>query len=449
MSAFVVGSGGSIDSTRVGRSVSSSFCGSAYAHVYSVPRTFVRGDLYEQFLIDASSSRRISNSSTRRNYSKKDTIRCDADYYSRLGVSRDADEKTLKKAYRQLARKYHPDVNDAPDAKETFQKITEAYEVLSDSNMRARYDQFGEAGVKGAAAGGGPGFSSDFGDFGPFSDMFETFFGGSGGGARSRSRRAGPVQGEDLRLEIELGFEKAVFGGDHVIRYSHLQNCSPCRGTGAKDGASRVSCGTCGGRGVVVQVARTPLGAFQTQSTCPTCQGEGETVKEFCSSCGGKGRTQVTKSSTVTVPPGVDSGSRLRVRGDGDDGIRGGPPGDLYVVLRIRPHPQFTREGMNIYARASISYLDAILGTTLEVPTLDGDQKLKIAPGTQPGTRLCIEGKGVPKLGNKFVRGDHYVTVDVVIPTKLSSEEKKLLTQLAEKSKSSSGSGEGFFKFRK
>jgi len=377
-------------------------------------------------------------------------IVCDADYYSRLGVGRNADEAALKKAYRKLARKYHPDVNDTDDAKERFQEITEAYEVLSDPNMRARYDQFGEAGVKGAAAGGaGASGFGDFGDFGPFSDVFESFFGGAAGGARAGRggpRRTGPSPGEHLRVDVDLDFEKAVFGGEHKIRFSHLETCSSCKGSGAKSGSSRVTCNTCNGQGVVMQVARTPLGAFQSQTTCPTCRGEGDVVKEVCTSCGGKGRKQVSKTLKVTIPPGVDNGSKLRVRGEGDAGPRGGPAGDLYVALRAKPHASFTREGMNIFSRISVSYLDAILGADVQVPTLDGEHTLKVSAGTQPGTQMKIDGKGVPNLNNKYVRGDHYVTVDVAIPKKLSADEKKVLRELQDKSSSSKSTREGLFK---
>ncbi|KAA8496214.1 Chaperone protein DnaJ [Porphyridium purpureum] len=370
-----------------------------------------------------------------------------SDYYARLGVSRSATDAELKKAYRSLARKYHPDVNDSPDAKEKFQSLTEAYEVLSDSSMRKRYDQFGEAGVKGAAAGAGPGGAgfADFGDFGPFGDVFESFFGGQGG-ARARSRRStGPQPGEDMRVDVEIPFDLAAFGGQHSIRFSRLENCKTCKGSGAKEGSSRTTCGTCSGQGMVIQVTRTPLGDFQSTTTCPTCRGEGDTVKEFCSSCGGRGRNQVSKPLNLTVPAGVDTGSRLRIRGEGDAGPRGGPAGDLYVMVRVQPHKTFKRQGMNVFSDVSISYLDAILGAEIEVDTLDGDVKLKIAPGTQPDTQLSIRGKGVPKLGNKAIRGDHYVTIKVSIPTRVSAEEKKTLEKLRGK-ESSDG---GFFKFGK
>lgn len=300
--------------------------------------------------------------------------------------------------------------------------------------MRQRYDQFGEAGVKGAT--GGSGFS-DFSaqDFGSFSDIFDTFFGGSGattgGSARSR-RRAGPQPGDDLRLDVDVPFEKAVFGAEQKIRFSHLENCGTCSGSGVKPGSKPRQCGTCDGSGNVTQVVRTPLGMFQQTSTCNACRGTGEVVDEFCASCGGRGRMQATKQLMITVPPGVDTGSRLRVRGEGDAGPRGGPPGDLYVMLRVKSSPDFTREGTNIYSKVKVSYLDAILGRVIAVKTVDGVVEVNVAPGTQPGAVLRIDGKGIPKLGNASIRGDHFVTIVVKIPTRLSAEEKGLVMQLDE-----------------
>eukprot|EP00184_Porphyridium_aerugineum_P000204 CAMPEP_0184695948 /NCGR_PEP_ID=MMETSP0313-20130426/3400_1 /TAXON_ID=2792 /ORGANISM="Porphyridium aerugineum, Strain SAG 1380-2" /LENGTH=500 /DNA_ID=CAMNT_0027154477 /DNA_START=184 /DNA_END=1686 /DNA_ORIENTATION=+ len=435
--------------------------GSSYHHRIGNASRLVR-NAYNQGDSGADAGSYIGDDVSRHDFTQ---ARADEDYYKRLGVTKSVTEDELKKAYRKLARKYHPDVNDAPDAKEKFQSITEAYEVLSDPQMRQRYDQFGEAGVKGAGASAGAGFS-DFGDFGPFSDMFETFFGGqtAGAGARGRSRRStGPQPGDDMRIDVEIPFEMAAFGGKHSIRYTRLENCVPCNGSGAKAGTTRVTCTTCNGTGVVVQVARTPLGAFQSQSTCPTCRGEGEMIKEYCTSCSGKGRIQNQKPLTITIPPGVDTGSRLRVRGEGDGGVRNGPPGDLYVMVRVKPHKEFQRQGMNVFSTISVSYLDAILGADVVVSVLKdpnnpkdtGEYSLRVSAGTQPGTQLKIEGKGIPKLGSEFVRGDHYVTVNVTIPTRLSSEEKALLQELNEKRGGSAvggkdkDKGEGFFGFRK
>lgn len=359
-------------------------------------------------------------------------IRCDRDYYEVLGVSRSASESELKKAFRDLARKYHPDVSKEPDAKTRFQEIANAYEVLSNSEMRQRYDQFGEAGVKGAAAGGG-GFSDFATDFGSFSDIFDTFFGGQQGGAgtgRSR-KRSGPQPGDDLRLDVDIEFEKAVFGGEEKIRFSHLENCNTCSGSGVKPGTSPRTCSACNGQGTVVQVARTPLGMFQQTSTCSTCRGTGEVVEKYCGTCGGRGREQRAKQLMITVPAGVDTGSRLRVRNEGDAGPKGGSPGDLYVMLRVKSSSQFKRDGINISSSIDISYVDAILGKRVGVKTVDGPVDLNIPAGTQPSTTLRIAGKGVPKLGNANIRGDHFVNVKVKIPSKLSSEERRLVEELS------------------
>eukprot|EP00177_Eucheuma_denticulatum_P000003 GFKZ01000004.1.p1 GENE.GFKZ01000004.1~~GFKZ01000004.1.p1 ORF type:complete len:539 (+),score=78.17 GFKZ01000004.1:238-1617(+) len=387
-----------------------------------------------------------------------------ADFYQTLGVSRNASEQEIKSAFRQKARKLHPDVNKAADAKERFQEVSRAYEVLSDPNMRQRYDQFGEAGVSTSAAGGpgGAGFA-DMSDFG-FSDIFDTFFGGqtagAGSGARGR-RRNGPQQGDDLRLDVDVPFETAVFGGEQKIRFSHLETCNACDGSGIKKGSSMKTCTNCDGTGTVTQVVRTPLGMFQQTSTCTVCGGTGEVVEEYCGSCGGRGRNQVTKQLMITVPAGVDSGSRLRVRGEGDAGVRGGPTGDLYVVLRVKESREWRREGVNLYSEVEVSYLDAILGRKVAVKTVDGRLDVDVKAGTQPGDVIRIEGRGVPKLGNSKVRGDHFVTVKVKIPTRLSSAEKKLVAELDELSRgkgkagSVAGNGatagkerkEGFFNF--
>lgn len=389
-----------------------------------------------------------------------------ADFYQTLGVSRNASDQEIKSAFRQKARKLHPDVNKAPDAKERFQEVSRAYEVLSDPNMRQRYDQFGEDGVSTSAAGGaggGPGFA-DFGDFGSFSDIFDTFFGGqaAGAGAGTRGRRRnGPQQGDDLRLDVDVAFETAVFGGEQKIRFSHLETCGACDGSGIKKGSAMKTCTNCDGTGTVTQVVRTALGMFQQTSTCTVCGGTGEVVEEYCGSCGGRGRNQVTKQLMITVPPGVDSGSRLRVRGEGDAGVRGGPSGDLYVVLRVKNSNEWRREGVNLYSEVEVSYLDAILGRKVAVKTVDGRLEVDVKAGTQPGDVIRIEGRGVPKLGNSKVRGDHFVTVKVKIPTRLNAAEKKLVAELDELSRgkgkagSVAGNGtaagkerkEGFFNF--
>ncbi|MFM7528699.1 MAG: molecular chaperone DnaJ [Nodosilinea sp.] len=350
------------------------------------------------------------------------------DYYDVLGVSRSADQEEIKRAYRRLARKYHPDVNKDPGAEDTFKEINRAYEILSEPEIRARYDRFGEAGVGGAAAGGYP----DFGDVGGFADIFESFFGGFGGGAGQVGRRRSPTRGDDLRLDLKLDFKEAVFGGEKEIKISHLETCGTCKGSGAKPGTRPSTCGTCGGTGQVRRATRTPFGSFTQVSACPTCNGSGEVIEDRCESCGGSGQIQETKKLKITIPAGVDNGTRLRVSSEGDAGLRGGPAGDLYVYLFVSEDPAFKRDGINILSDLRISYLQAILGSKLSIDTVDGPVELEIPAGTQPGTVLTLENHGVPKLGNPVSRGDHLITVQVNIPTRLKPEERELVEKLAE-----------------
>ncbi|AFY64885.1 molecular chaperone DnaJ [Geitlerinema sp. PCC 7407] len=351
------------------------------------------------------------------------------DYYETLGVARDADKEEIKRAYRRLARKYHPDVNKEAGAEDRFKEINRAYEILSEPEMRARYDRFGEAGVGSGA--GAAGFQ-DFGDVSGFADIFESFFSGFAGGApQGTARRRGPARGDDLRLDLKLDFREAVFGGEREIRVPHLENCGTCNGTGAKSGTRPRTCSTCNGSGQVRRATRTPFGSFTQVSVCPTCNGEGQVVEEKCEVCGGNGRKQETKKLKITIPAGVDSGTRLRVSKEGDAGQRGGPPGDLYVYLFVNEDPEFQRDGINILSEIKISYLQAILGCRLEVNTVDGPEELLIPAGTQPGTVLTLESRGVPKLGNSVSRGDHLITVQVEIPTRVSTEERELLEKLA------------------
>lgn len=351
----------------------------------------------------------------------------EVDLYSRLGIARGASDKEIKNAYRQAARKYHPDVNPSDDAKSKFQSINEAYSVLSDPEMRQRYDQFGMAGVKGMG-GGGQGMQ-DF-DLG---DIFESFFGGGGpGGGPGARRRAGPRPGEDLRFDLDIDFQTALFGGQKKIRINQLESCDTCSGSGVAPGASVKTCSTCGGSGVVVQVVNTILGRMQQQSQCPTCSGTGTVVEKYCGTCDGKGVVKRSKKLNVNIPPGVQDGNRLRIRGEGDAGPKGGPSGDLYVFLKVEPDRRFRREGMDIYADLTVSYLDAILGSVIRIPTVDGDIDLTLPAGTQPGTTLRIEGKGAPKLNNVNLRGSHFVNVKVQIPKRLSSSERDLILKLKE-----------------
>ncbi|KAJ7553237.1 hypothetical protein O6H91_06G089400 [Diphasiastrum complanatum] len=364
----------------------------------------------------------------RRSRSSRFTMRADGDYYSTLGVSKNASKSEIKSAYRKLARQYHPDVNKEASAEKKFKEISNAYEVLSDDEKRSIYDRYGEAGLKGAAAGAG---ASDFSN--PF-DLFETFFGSMGGMGGGRAARNRPMQGDDERYDILLDFREAVFGTDKEIEVTRLETCNTCSGSGAKPGTSPSTCSTCGGQGQVVSTAQTPLGDFRQVSTCPSCGGSGE-MSTPCNTCGGEGRVRKPKRISLKVPAGVDSGSRLRVRSEGDAGRRGGPPGDLYVFINVRADPELKREGNNILISCKVSYIDAILGTTVKVPTVDGTVDLKIPAGTQPGTTLVMAKKGVPFLGKPNLRGDQLVRVQVEIPKRLSGEERKLIEDLASLSK--------------
>ncbi|MCZ2202624.1 molecular chaperone DnaJ [Cylindrospermopsis raciborskii] len=366
------------------------------------------------------------------------------DYYEILGVSRDADKEQIKQAYRRQARKYHPDVNKEPGAEEKFKEINRAYEVLSEAETRERYNRFGEAGVSGAA-----GFQ-DMGDAGGFADIFESIFsgfaGGMGGPTQQQRRRGGPVRGDDLRLDLKLEFREAVFGGEKEIRIAHQETCEVCSGTGAKPGTRPRTCSTCSGSGQVRRVTRTPFGSFTQVSTCPTCNGTGSVIEDKCESCDGKGMKQVTKKLKVTIPAGVDNGTRLRISQEGDSGQRGGPAGDLYVYLFVNDDEEFQRDGINILSELKISYLQAILGCRIDVNTVDGPVELTIPPGTQPNTVMKLENRGVPRLGNAVSRGDHLLTVLIDIPTKVTPEERELLEKLAKIKGDRTGKGglEGF-----
>ncbi|MEM1309920.1 MAG: molecular chaperone DnaJ, partial [Cyanobacteria bacterium P01_H01_bin.153] len=315
-------------------------------------------------------------------------------------------------------------------AEELFKEVNRAYEILSEPEVRARYDRFGEAGVGGAAGGAG-GFQ-DFGDMGGFADIFESFFGGFGGTSAGSARRRGPTRGDDLRLDLKLSFKDAIFGGEKEIKIGHLEICDTCNGSGAKPGTRPVTCSTCGGTGQVRRTTRTPFGSFAQVSACPTCNGTGEMVEERCDTCSGSGQRQESKKLKITIPAGVDNGTRLRVSGEGDAGQKGGTAGDLYVYLFVEENEQFRRDGINILADLKITYLQAILGAKIEAETVDGKVDLAIPAGTQPNTVLRLENRGVPKLGNPVSRGDHLITIQVQIPNKLSSEERELVEKLAE-----------------
>ena len=370
-----------------------------------------------------------------------------SDFYQLLGVSKNADADTLKRAYRKLARQYHPDINKDPGAEEKFKEIGRAYEVLADPSTRARYDQFGEAGLGGAAG------MPDMGDMGGFADLFETFFNGFGGqgspGAGARTQRRGPQQGDDLRYDLNIDFKQAIFGEQREIKIPHLETCLTCKGVGAKPGTGPVSCSTCGGSGQVRRATRTPFGNFTQVAECPACSGLGQTINDPCASCGGNGVKQVRKKLRINIPPGVDTGTKLRVSGEGNAGLKGGPPGDLYVFLKVKSDSKLKREGINIFSEVSISYLQAILGDTIGIDTVDGRVDLQIPGGTQPNSTLTLENKGVPRLGNPVARGNHDVLIKVKLPIRINEDERSLLEKLAShhSSKNTSANSGLFSKF--
>jgi molecular chaperone DnaJ len=353
------------------------------------------------------------------------------DLYEILGVSRSANDTEIKKAYRKLAREYHPDVNKDPGAQDKFKEVQKAYDILSDTKKKAQYDQFGvtddQPGAGGFGGGGFGGFSG-FGGAESFEDIFDSFF---GGGGRQTRRKGGPRQGEDLRYDLEISLEEAAQGVEKKIEIYHLNQCQKCDGTGAKPGTSKTSCSKCNGSGQVHTVQRTILGSFSQVSACPECRGAGEIIKSPCTNCHGKGLEKQKRQISVKIPAGVDSGNRLRVSGEGNHGEGGGPAGDLYVFISVKSHAYFKREEDSIYLSISLPYVQLVLGTEVTVPTLSGKTKLKVPAGTQPGTMFRLKGKGVAHL-QKYGTGDQYVEVNVAIPKTLNSQEKKIVQELAD-----------------
>lgn len=352
------------------------------------------------------------------------------DFYEVLGVPRGASDDEIKKGYRKLARQYHPDINKEAGAEERFKELSEAYEVLSDAQKRARYDQFGHA----ASGAGGAGFEG-FEGFGGFSDIFEAFFGGAAGAGGARRRR-GPERGADLRFDLDLPFPEAVFGAERVVEIAHLETCKDCSGSGAKEGSSVSTCGQCQGTGQITQSQRTIFGQFSQVAPCPRCQGEGKIVETPCNTCKGAGRNRHAKKLSVKIPAGVDTGARLRVTGEGDVGPKGGPPGDLYIVLHVRTDDRFERQDTELFYTQAVTFPQAALGDEIDVPTLEGTEKIKVPAGTQHGTIFLLKGQGVPFLGDpRGRRGDLHVEVKIAVPTKLSEEEADLLRRFDEVSK--------------
>lgn len=352
------------------------------------------------------------------------------DYYEILGVSKDASKDEIKSAFRRKARTLHPDVNKAPDAEEKFKELGKAYETLMDDNKRATYDRYGEDGLKNAGFDTNGPFAGGFGDL---NDIFNSFFGGMGGfGFGGRSDPNAPVEGDDLRLDIEIDFEKAVFGCEKEIKFDHLELCPSCGGTGAEKGSKPETCPTCHGTGQVQQVMRTPLGSIAQIVTCPDCHGAGKKISKPCKDCKGQGKIQKEKKINIKIPAGVDNMSKIRVSHEGDAGTNGGPAGDLYVVLHVKASDYFKREGNDVYSRLDITPAQAALGDEVVVKTLDGEQKITVQAGVQSGNSIKIKGAGVPYIARPSQRGDHIVVVAVKTPTKLSDEERNLYRKLYE-----------------
>ena len=352
------------------------------------------------------------------------------DYYEVLGVDRNASESDIKKAYRKLAKQHHPDVNPGDKAAEAkFKEASEAYEVLSDSQKKSNYDQFGHAGNDAGFGGFGGG---DFGGFSDISDIFETFFGGSGfGGRSSGKRRNGPQKGADLKYSMEITFEEAAFGVEKDVTIARMENCNTCGGSGAKPGTNPETCKHCGGSGQVQVKQSTPFGQFVNSKVCDVCKGEGKININPCSTCGGKGKVRKTVTLKVNVPAGIDDGQTISLRGEGESGTKGGPAGDLYITMRVKSHTLFQRQGNDVVCEMPITFVHAALGVEIEVPTLDGKVKYTIPEGTQTGTVFRLKGKGIPFLrGNG--RGDQYVKVNVEVPKKLNDKQKAILREFAE-----------------
>ena len=347
------------------------------------------------------------------------------DYYEVLGVSKDADADTIKKAYRSLAKKYHPDINKSADAPEKFKEVQEAYEVLSDETKKNLYDRYGHAGVDpNASSNMGGGFGGfNFNDF-DVGDIFSSFFGGG-----KKTRNTGPMQGEDKYLQMEISFLDAAFGVKKVISLTVDERCPTCQGTGAKNGTDLETCSSCHGTGTVRTQQRTMFGTFESTSTCPYCKGKGKVVKNKCDDCKGEGYVRKKVNVDVNVPAGINSGQQLRITGKGEKGINGGPNGDLYVEIIVAKHKYFQRQNNDVYVNVPISYVDAALGCKIDVPTIHGDVKIEVPSGIQNGQQLRIKGKGIKDLRSTNI-GDEYVILDIKVPSKLSKDEKELYQKL-------------------
>ncbi len=349
------------------------------------------------------------------------------DYYEVLGVERSADKEAIKKAFRRLAQKYHPDVNRSPEAEASFKEVNEAYQILSDDQKRGAYDRYGHAGVQGPGAG-----APDFGGFGDFSTIFEEIFAGFGGQQAQRSNRRQPRRGADLRADVHLSFEEAAFGSDRELEIPRQELCDRCAGNGAEPPTQPVACAMCNGTGEVQRRQQSPLfGTVVTSNTCPTCNGAGEVIPSPCKKCNGQKRVRVSRKLSVKIPAGVDEGTRIRLAGEGEAGILGGPPGNLYVVVTVEPHPIFVRNEFDVQMELPLNMAQAALGASVRIPTVDGKEELLEVPaGTQTGKVFRKRGYGIPKLQRQG-RGDMLITARVVTPTDLNPEQRSLLQQLA------------------
>jgi molecular chaperone DnaJ len=354
------------------------------------------------------------------------------DYYEVLGVEKSASDAEIKKAYRKLAKQYHPDVNQGDKASEAkFKELNEAYEVLSDAQKRSQYDQFGHAGTDPNGFGGFGGFGGgnvDF-DFGGIGDIFESFFGG-GGGRSSRSKK-GPQKGADLKYAMEISFEEAAFGVEKEVSINRMENCKTCSGSGSKPGSSASTCSQCNGTGQIQYKQSTPFGQFVNVKTCDACRGEGKIITDPCNTCQGKGKVKNNVKIKINVPAGIDDGQTISLRGEGEPGSKGGPSGDLYLSIRVKPHQIFQRQGTDVVIEMPITFVQGALGTELEVPTLDGKVKYTIPEGTQTGSVFRLKGKGIPFIRGSG-RGDQYIKVNIEVPKKLNDKQKAILREFAE-----------------
>lgn len=372
------------------------------------------------------------------------------DYYEVLGVSRDADDAALKKAYRQLAKKYHPDTNPGnQEAAEKFKEASEAYSVLSDPQKRQQYDQFGHAAFDGAGGGGAGGFGG-FEFNGDMGDIFGDIFGDLFGGGRSRGRSNGPMKGANVRTTVRITFEEAVFGCEKELDLNLKDSCTTCNGSGAKPGTNAQTCSKCGGKGQVTYTQQSIFGMVRNVQTCPDCNGTGKVIKEKCSDCYGSGYVTTRKKIQVTIPAGIDNGQSIRIREKGEPGINGGERGDLLVEVIVSQHPIFKRQDYNIFSTVPITFPQAALGATIRIKTVDGEVEYEVKAGTQTDTKVRLKGKGVPSLRNRQVRGDHFVTLVVQVPTTLHAEQREALRKydetMGDSAKSSEKKKKGFFK---